>query len=105
MSADIVSVVYSVSAAVPAPQQLKEEKREKEERGREGREEGREREGGETEGGKREGGRRREGDRESTSILYMHLSSLYILCNVMYFSAVFISDNISLQNITLTPPI
>ena len=41
MSADIISVVYSVSAAVPAPQQLKEEKGGKEERGKEGREEGR----------------------------------------------------------------
>ena len=63
MSADIISVVYSVSAAVPAPQQLKEEKggkeeRGKEERGKEGREEGREERGKEER--EREGGGERE---------------------------------------------
>ena len=104
MSADIISVVYSVSAAVPAPQQLKEEKGGKEERGREGR--GKEGEGGRREGRRKERGREEERGRKEVNLhLYMHLSSLYILCNIMYFSTVFISDNISLQNIALTPPI
>ena len=63
MSADIISVVYSVSAAVPAPQQLKEE-RKKEERGREGREEGRR---GREERGKEEREREGGGEREIES--------------------------------------
>ena len=56
-SEDVLSVVYSVSAAVPAPQQLGEEERGREEEGREGRREegGRERGGGE---GRRKVGKR-----------------------------------------------